>query len=104
MAKTNAEYQREHRERRADRIAELESALADRDADLAAARAKIARLERELEGVYAKLETASAAPEAAVPGMMHPAGPASQAPDCPHPAHLVDGDWCGGCGQVIDSW
>jgi hypothetical protein len=72
MAKTNAEYQRERRERRADRLAELETALADRDADLAAARARIERLERELDGVYAMLETASAAPEDAAPARWIP--------------------------------
>ena len=104
MAKTNADYQHEQRERRADRLAELETALADRDADLAAARARIARLERELERVYAMLETASAEPGDAAPGRMDPSGPGSQAPVCPHPAHLVDGDRCGGCGQVVDSW
>jgi hypothetical protein len=104
MAKTNADYQREHRERRADRIAELETALADRDADLASARAKIARLERELDGVYAMLETASAAPGDAGPGRMDPSGPGSQTPDCPHPAASVDGDRCGACGQTVDAW
>lgn len=102
MAKTNAEYQREHRERRADRLAELELALADRDADLASARARIARLERKLDGVYAMLKTAPAAPEDAVPGRMHPSRPVSRTPDCPHPAASVVDDRCGACGQGLD--
>jgi Tfp pilus assembly protein FimV len=101
MAKTNADYQREQRERRADRLAELESALADRDADLAASRARIERLERELDRVYAMLETASAEPEAAVPGITRPAGPGSQTPDCPHPAAAVDGGTCRACGAEV---
>jgi chromosome segregation ATPase len=100
MAKTNAEYQREHRERRADRIAELECALADRDADLAAARATIARLERERERLYVLLAEASAEP-----GRLADSHSSSvRTPDCPHPAASVIGDRCGACGQVLDSW
>jgi hypothetical protein len=91
MAKTNADYQREHRERRADRLAELETALADRDADLAAARARIARLERELDGVYAMLEAVPAEPEASRP----------HTPECPHPSEAVDGGRCHACGSEV---
>jgi hypothetical protein len=38
------------------------------------------------------------------PGLCVPQGSGSQAANCPHPAHLVAGDRCTGCGQFADSW
>ena len=75
-------------------MAVLEAALGDARSELAGARTEIGRLNQERERLYAMLEEASAAPQDTGP----------QTPDCPHPAALVDGDRCGGCGQVVDSW
>jgi chromosome segregation ATPase len=101
MAKTNAEHQREHRQRQAAEVAALRlalgdarSALADAESVIATLGDKLARREREIEGLYATLAETSAAPRDTGP----------QTPDCPHPAHLVDGDRCLGCGQLVDSW
>jgi hypothetical protein len=44
MPKTNAEYQREHRQRRARRLAQLETENAELRTDLAAALAEVERL------------------------------------------------------------
>ena len=94
MPLTNAEVQASFRRRRDERIAELTSRLGDAEATNARQAAEIARLERERDGLSALLEDAPAAPPDAGP----------RTPDCPHPAHLVDGDRCTGCGQVVDVW
>jgi len=49
MAKTNADYQREHRERRSARIAELEAEVADLRAEAERLREALATAEAELE-------------------------------------------------------
>ena len=92
MPQTSAQRQEAWRGRRAGEIETLRLALADARGTIATQADKIARLERERERLYAMLEDAPS----------DDTGP--RAPDCPHPAHLVDGDRCGGCGQVIDSW
>jgi predicted RNase H-like nuclease (RuvC/YqgF family) len=75
MAKTNADYQREHRERRTRRIAGLE--------------ARVAELEAELESVRAENEGLRQALEAAE-GMQ-----------CRHPSGAVSGGTCRACGQDV---
>lgn len=76
MAKTNAEYQREHRERRARRLAELE----DENAEL---RAEVDRLRGELEDARAEIDRLSN-------------------PECPHPSEGVrDDGTCGECGRDV---
>jgi hypothetical protein len=92
MPKTNADYQREHRERRTRRLAVLEAAAARHDEVVAGLTVRIATLEAERDRLYITLEEASAGP------------PVPQASACPHPAQLVDNDRCGGCGQVVDGW
>lgn len=75
MAKTNADYQREHRERRSARLAEL---AAERDT-----------LRAENEG----LRDALTAAEAEIDRL------AGQA--CRHPAGAVDGGRCRACGTEV---
>ena len=75
MAKTNAEYQREHRERRAKRLAELE----DENAEL---RADLERVRGELEDARAEIDRLSS-------------------PECPHPSGSVEAGVCGDCGRDV---
>jgi hypothetical protein len=94
VPQTHAERQSAYRERQAAELVNLRSALADAQSTIAEQAGQIGRLERELERVYGLLETASAAEVVD--------DEASGSPDCPHPAALVDGDRCGGCGQMVD--
>lgn len=94
VPQTNAERQAAYRSRHSAGLSELRAALGNAQAVITAQGAEIAGLKQERERLYAMLEEASAAPPDAGP----------QTPDCPHPAALVDGDRCGGCGQVVDSW
>jgi hypothetical protein len=94
VPQTHAERQAAYRHRQAAVISALRSALADAQVNVTAQADKIARLEREREGLYATIATASAAPGSST----------AQTPDCPHPARLVDDQRCGGCGQLVDSW
>lgn len=95
MPQSSAERVAAFRRRQVDRIAELELTVSAQVAELAEARTEIGRLKQERERLYGLLEEASAAPQDA-------GGP--RTPDCPHPAALVDGDRCGGCGQLVDTW
>jgi hypothetical protein len=92
VPQTSTERVAAFRRRQADRLAELELTVSAQAAELAARADRIARLEREREALYATLEASAAA--------LGPSG----APGCPHPAHMVDGDRCGGCGQVVEVW
>jgi hypothetical protein len=94
VPQTHAQRQAAYRQRQAAELAALQPALAEARLALAESRAEIARLRQERERLYELLEEASAAPEPDQP----------QTPACPHPAHLMDGDRCGGCGQVVDVW
>jgi len=94
VPQTHAERQSAYRQRQAGQIAALRSALADAQSMIADQAAEIASLKRERERLYAMLDQTPDAPQDSGP----------QAPDCPHPAHLVDGDRCTGCGQVVDIW
>jgi gamma-glutamyl phosphate reductase len=95
VPKTHAERQAAYRHRQAAVIAALRSDLAEARAILGAKDATIARLEHERDRLYKMLETVN---ETTVSTSTGPAA------NCPHPAHLVDGGWCTGCGQLVDSW
>ena len=75
MPKKNAEYQREHRERRAQRLAELESENAGLRWDLEAARQELAAALAECERLSARA--------------------------CQHPAGAVDEGTCHACGADV---
>jgi len=94
VPQTHAERQAAYRQRQAGEIAAFRLALAETQSALAGAQAEIARLKQERDRLYALLEQAQASPQEAGP----------RTPACPHPAHLVDGDRCTGCGQVVDAW
>jgi hypothetical protein len=94
VPQTNAERQSAYRRRHCTELAKLRAALGDAQAVITAQAAGIALLKQERERLYGMLEAASVSSSGAGP----------QTPDCPHPAHLVDGDRCTGCGQVVDSW
>lgn len=75
MAKTNADYQREHRQRQAGRVAELE-------AELAVMRDRAESAETALESANDEIERLAAL-------------------RCKHPAQAVDGGRCLACGQDV---
>ncbi len=75
MPKTNADYQREHRQRRARRLAALEASAAGHEST-------VARLTAELESALTECERL--------------AGLA-----CKHPAGAVDGGHCHACGADV---
>jgi chromosome segregation ATPase len=75
MPKTNADYQRDHRQRRAHRLAELE--------------AENASLRAELDSVRAELDAALTECERLA------------AMACRHPAGAVDGGTCQACGTEV---
>jgi len=75
MAKTNAEKQRDWRERRTERIAALEAAVAGLEAENESLRA-------ENEGLREALAEAETA-------------------QCRHPAGAVSGGTCTACGQDV---
>jgi hypothetical protein len=77
MMKTNAEYQREHRKRRAGRIAALE-------ADNARLAAELGSLRAQNEGLAADCERLRASASA-----------------CRHPVEMVDNGTCRGCGTDV---
>jgi hypothetical protein len=94
VPQSSAERVAAFRRRQAAEIEALRSALADARSTAAAQAARTATVEAERDRLYVLLEEAQAAPEPS----------RARAPGCPHPAHLVDGDRCTGCGQVVDSW
>jgi hypothetical protein len=75
MPKTNADYQREHRQRQARRLAGL--------------RAENTSLRTELDSVRAELDAALAECERLT------------ATACKHPAGAVDGGTCQACGTEV---
>lgn len=75
MAKTNADYQREHRQRRAQRLAVLER-------ENAGLRVRLAEAEASLAGAVAEAERLSAS-------------------QCRHPAAAVEGGRCHACGADV---
>jgi hypothetical protein len=75
MPKTNAEYQREHRQRRARRLAALE-------AQCAVLEAERDRLRADLDAMQAECERLAAMA-------------------CRHPAGAVDGGTCRACGAEV---
>jgi hypothetical protein len=75
MPKTNADYQREHRQRQARRLAGLQ--------------AENASLHTELNSVRAELDAAPAECERLA------------ATACKHPAGAVDGGTCQACGNDV---
>lgn len=77
MAKTNAEYQRAYRERRAERFAALE-------ADKARLAAENGSLRALNEGLTAECEQLRASTSA-----------------CRHPVEMVEGGTCRGCGADV---
>jgi hypothetical protein len=82
VALANAQKQAAHRERRAQRVAGLEQALA-------AERAETARLRRELATVEASLADALAGRGT------------EDGPGCRHPSEAVDGGTCQACGADV---
>lgn len=76
MAKTNAEYQRDDRKRRADRMTALEE-------ELARVTAERDSLRRENEGLAAECQWLS--------GLA-----------CRHPSGAVEGGHCHACGADVD--
>jgi hypothetical protein len=77
MPKTNAGYQREHRQRQARRLAALETRCAALEAENTALRA-------ELDDAHAEIAHLTAT-----------------ATQCRHPAAAVDGGTCRACGAEI---
>lgn len=77
MAKTNAEYQRDHRKRRTGRLADLEAALA-------AVTAERDSLREDLNRALAECERLQA-----------------QANACRHPTEMVDNGVCRACGADL---
>lgn len=75
MTKTNADYQREHRERRAGRLAELTTEAATLRRALAEARSALEDANAEIERLSAMV--------------------------CRHPAAAVSGGQCQACGQDV---
>ena len=74
MPKSNADYQREHRERRGRRIAELEAENTDLRAEAEGLRMALADAEAEIERL--------------------------SKPPCPHPSERMKADGtCGDCGE-----
>jgi hypothetical protein len=75
MAKTNADYQREHRQRRSARMVELAAARDALAAEVEGLRDALAAAESELERLRAS--------------------------QCKHPAGAVDGGRCHACGAEV---
>jgi hypothetical protein len=75
MPKTNADYQREHRKRQADRLADLQ-------AENAELRAERDRLQADLDAALCEAQRLATAA-------------------CKHPAAAVDGDTRRACGNEI---
>jgi hypothetical protein len=75
MPKTNANYQREHRQRQAHRLDALEEANAELQGELDATRA-------DLDAAHAEVERLLAS-------------------QCRHPAAAVDSGVCGACGSDV---